>query len=223
MKKIITLLLSATMLIMGCAACGDKEEAKPSAKPTQTEKAEAPAEPTEAAEDLYANTINFTIEMEDGGIMKGELYPDLAPITVENFVNLAEDKFYDGLIFHRVISGFMIQGGGFDQSFTQKPTDAPIKNEAANQISNRRGTIAMARTAIVDSATCQFFINLVDNSFLDFRAPTQQHYGYCVFGEVVEGMDVVDAIAKVKTGNRGMHADVPVENVVINKAEITED
>ena len=109
----------------------------------------------------------------------------------------------------------MIQGGGFDTDFVQKPTNKPIKNEAANQLSNKRGTLAMARTQVVDSATCQFFINLVDNDFLDYKAPVPQYYGYCVFGKVVAGMDVVDKIAAVATGSRGMHRDVPVENVVI--------
>ena len=109
----------------------------------------------------------------------------------------------------------MIQGGGFDTGFTQKPTHDPIKNEAANQLPNKRGTIAMARTMVVDSATSQFFINLVDNDFLNFKAPIPQYYGYCVFGKVTEGMDVVDAIAQVKTTSRGMHQDVPEENVVI--------
>ena len=151
----------------------------------------------------------------DKGDIKIELFEKEAPITCENFKKYVRSGFYKNTIFHRVIPNFMIQGGGFDKSFTQKPAGEPIKNEAANQISNKRGTIAMARTSVVDSATCQFFINLVDNDFLDFRAPTQQHYGYCVFGKVVSGMEVVDAIAKVETGRRGMHQDVPVEDVVI--------
>ena len=112
----------------------------------------------------------------------------------------------------------MIQGGGFTANMDQKPTKEPIRNEAMNGLKNARGTIAMARTMVVDSATSQFFINLVDNDFLDFRAPTPQHYGYCVFGRVVEGMDAVDAIAKAETGRRGMHQDVPVENIVIRDA-----
>ena len=149
------------------------------------------------------------------GDIKIELFEAEAPVTCANFRKYVKEGFYKNTIFHRVIPGFMIQGGGFDTSFTQKPAHEPIKNEAANQISNKRGTIAMARTSVVDSATCQFFINLVDNDFLDFRAPTQQHYGYCVFGKVVTGMEVVDAIAKVETGRRGMHQDVPVEDEVI--------
>ena len=154
----------------------------------------------------------------DKGDIKIELFEAEAPKTCENFKRYVREGFYKNTIFHRVIPNFMIQGGGFDTSFTQKPAHEPIKNEAANQISNKRGTIAMARTSVVDSATCQFFINLVDNDFLDFRAPTPQHYGYCVFGRVVEGMDAVDAIAAVKTGRRGMHSDVPIENIVIRDA-----
>ena len=151
----------------------------------------------------------------DKGDIKIELFEAEAPKTCENFRRYVREGFYKNTIFHRVIPNFMIQGGGFDTDFTQKPAHEPIKNEATNQISNKRGTIAMARTSVVDSATCQFFINLVDNDFLDFRAPTPQHYGYCVFGRVVGGMDAVDAIAKAKTGRRGMHSDVPVENIVI--------
>ena len=154
----------------------------------------------------------------DKGDIKIELFEAEAPKTCENFRRYVREGFYKNTIFHRVIPNFMIQGGGFDTDFTQKPAHEPIKNEAANQISNKRGTIAMARTSVVDSATCQFFINLVDNDFLDFRAPTPQHYGYCVFGRVVEGMDAVDAIAKAETGRRGMHQDVPVENIVIRDA-----
>lgn len=149
------------------------------------------------------------------GDIKLELFEKEAPETVKNFLSYIKDGFYKNTIFHRVIPGFMIQGGGFDTGFTQKPTREPIKNEAANQVANKRGTIAMARTMVVDSATSQFFINLVDNDFLNYRAPMPQLYGYCVFGKVTEGMEVVDAIAQVKTGNRGMHQDVPVENVVI--------
>lgn len=144
-----------------------------------------------------------------------ELFEKEAPITTANFLEYVRSGFYKDTLFHRVINGFMIQGGGMDSDFNRKETNAPIKNEATNQISNKRGTIAMARTGVVDSATSQFFINLVDNDFLDFRAPVPQYFGYCVFGKVVSGMDVVDKIAQVKTGVRGMHRDVPVDNVVI--------
>ncbi len=144
-----------------------------------------------------------------------ELFEKEAPVTAKNFLEYVKSGFYKDTLFHRVIPGFMIQGGGMDRDFNQKATNAPIKNEATNQISNKRGTIAMARTGVVDSATSQFFINLVDNDFLDFRAPTPQYFGYCVFGKVVSGMDVVDKIANVATGSRGMHRDVPVEDVLI--------
>ena len=144
-----------------------------------------------------------------------ELFEKESPITAANFLEYVRSGFYNGTIFHRVIPGFMIQGGGFDTDFVQKPANKPIKNEAANQLSNKRGTLAMARTQVVDSATCQFFINLVDNDFLDYKAPVPQYYGYCVFGKVTSGMEVVDKIAAVATGSRGMHRDVPVENVVI--------
>ena len=140
-----------------------------------------------------------------------------APETVRNFVDYAKAGHYDGTIFHRVIDGFMIQGGGFTKDMNQKPTDAPIMNEAMNGLKNLRGTIAMARTMVVDSATSQFFINLVDNPFLDFVSPDPRNFGYAVFGRVVDGMDVVDAIAKVKTGCRGPHQNVPEEEISIKK------
>ena len=155
-----------------------------------------------------------TIKTSKGDI-KLELFEKEAPITVKNFLSYVNSGFYKGTIFHRVIPGFMIQGGGMTEQFVQKPADTPIKNEAANQISNKRGTIAMARTQVVDSATCQFFINVADNDFLDYKAPTPQHFGYCVFGKVIEGMDVADAIVSVPTTRRGMHRDVPQENIVI--------
>ena len=160
-----------------------------------------------------------TIETSMGSITV-ELDDEKAPITVKNFLDYAASGHYDGTIFHRVIDGFMIQGGGFTRAMDQKPTKAPIKNEAANGLTNKRGTIAMARTMVVDSATSQFFINLVDNDFLNFRAPTPQYYGYAVFGKVTDGMDVVDKIAKVKTGFAGPHQNVPEEPVVIKKVHV---
>lgn len=156
----------------------------------------------------------ITLKTSKGDI-KIRLFEEDAPITAKNFLGYVDSGFYKGTVFHRVIPGFMVQGGGFSEDFVQKPTGEPIKNEASNQLSNKRGTLAMARTNVVDSATAQFFINLVDNDFLDFKAPTPQHYGYCVFGEVVEGLDIVDKIAGTKTGARGMHRDVPTENIVI--------
>lgn len=149
-----------------------------------------------------------------------ELDPEKAPITAANFEQYVKDGFYDGLIFHRVIDGFMIQGGGFDAEMNQKQTRQPITNEADNGLANDKYTIAMARTQDPHSATAQFFINVNDNAFLNFKAPTLAGWGYAVFGKVVEGQDVVDAIAKVETGSRGYHDDVPKEAVVITKAEV---
>lgn len=149
-----------------------------------------------------------------------ELNAEKAPITVANFLSYVEKGFYDGVIFHRVIKDFMIQGGGFDLNMKQKATDATIKNEADNGLSNDKYTIAMARTMVPDSASAQFFINTKDNSFLNYSAPTTQGWGYCVFGKVVEGMDVVDKIQAVATGSRGGHQDVPVEPVIIEKAVV---
>ena len=149
-----------------------------------------------------------------------ELNEDKAPATVENFLNYVRDGFYDGTIFHRVIPDFMIQGGGFNDQMMQKATQDPIKNEADNGLANDRGTIAMARTPDPDSATAQFFINHKDNAFLNYTAPSEQGWGYCVFGEVTEGMDVVDEIAKVKTTNREGHSDVPEDVIVITTAKV---
>jgi cyclophilin family peptidyl-prolyl cis-trans isomerase len=149
------------------------------------------------------------------GTIKIEVDPDQAPVTVENFLQYVDDGFYAGTIFHRVIPGFMIQGGGFDPQMQEKATNPPIKNEADNGLKNLRGTLSMARTQVKDSATSQFFINLKDNDFLDHGA---RDSGYAVFARVVEGMDVVEAIAGVKTGNHGPHGDVPVDPVVIESA-----
>ena len=152
------------------------------------------------------------------GDIKLELFADAAPKTVANFLEYVNSGFYNGTLFHRVIDGFMIQGGGFDQKFKQKETRAPIENEADNRLSNEIGTIAMARTMDPHSATAQFFINVNNNDFLDYRSPSPQFYGYCVFGKVVEGMDVVNKIKGVKTGGRAGHQDVPKEDVVILEA-----
>jgi Peptidyl-prolyl cis-trans isomerase (rotamase) - cyclophilin family len=154
------------------------------------------------------------------GVITLELDAEKAPVTVENFLQYVRDGFYDGTVFHRVIDGFMIQGGGFEPGMSQKPTRAPIKNEAANGLKNDAYTIAMARTSVPDSATAQFFINVSNNSFLNFTAPTPQGYGYAVFGKVTEGKEVVDAIKKIRTGSRAGHQDVPMEDIVITKAEI---
>ncbi|MDA8094250.1 MAG: peptidylprolyl isomerase [Betaproteobacteria bacterium] len=154
------------------------------------------------------------------GTITVELYPEKAPATVENFLEYAKSGFYNNTIFHRVIDGFMIQGGGFEPGMTQKETRAPVKNEADNGLKNERYTIAMARTPNPHSATAQFFINVADNGFLDYSAPTPQGWGYCVFGKVVEGQDVVDRIKKVKTGSKGGHQDVPVDDVVITSVDV---
>ena len=168
---------------------------------------------------MTGNTPKVLLETSMGNI-KLELFEKDAPLTVANFLAYVDEGHYDSTIFHRVIPGFMIQGGGFTADMEQKPTNEPIRNEAMNGLKNVRGTIAMARTMVVDSATSQFFINLVDNGFLDFRNPTPQGFGYAVFGKVTKGMEVVDKIAKVQTGNRGMHQDVPVEPVIIKKVTV---
>nr|UOP05714.1 peptidyl-prolyl cis-trans isomerase [Conchiformibius kuhniae] len=146
-----------------------------------------------------------------------------APQTVANFKQYAEQGFYNGTVFHRVIDGFMVQGGGFTADMVQKPTADPVPNEADNGLKNHTGTVAMARTADPHSATSQFFINVADNAFLNHTGKTAQGYGYTVFGKVVEGMDVVQKIAKVRTGNRAGHQDVPLEPVVINRVQIVSD
>lgn len=169
--------------------------------------------PSTENEKMDTNPI-VVIETTLGNI-EVELDEEKAPVTVANFLSYVDASFYNGTIFHRVIPNFMIQGGGFTASMSQKETKAPIRNEAANGLSNKRGTIAMARTQVVDSATAQFFINTVDNKFLDFRSPTIQGYGYAVFGRVISGMDVVDAISGVKTGWKAGMKDVPVETVEI--------
>jgi peptidyl-prolyl cis-trans isomerase B (cyclophilin B) len=156
------------------------------------------------------------------GDIKLELDKAKAPVTVENFVQYVKDGHYDGTIFHRVIGNFMIQGGGFDKDMKQKPTNAPIKNEANNGLKNEVGTIAMARTQDPHSASSQFFINVADNSFLNFSSESRQGWGYAVFGKVVDGMDVVNNIKNVKTTNSGFHENVPVNPVIIEKAELVE-
>jgi cyclophilin family peptidyl-prolyl cis-trans isomerase len=170
--------------------------------------AKAPKEPVK---------VQILIETSLGEIT-AELYPDKAPLTVSNVLSYVDRKFYDETIFHRVISDFMIQGGGFTKEMVQKPTAAPVKNEADNGVSNTRGTLAMARTMIVDSATSQFFINLTDrNTFLNHTAKTDRGWGYCVFGKVVAGMDVVDKIAGTETGSVGQFENVPKTPVVIKR------
>jgi peptidyl-prolyl cis-trans isomerase B (cyclophilin B) len=161
---------------------------------------------------LHTNFGDITLELDR----------EKAPLTAQNFEDYVTSGHFDNTLFHRVIDGFMIQGGGFEPGMIQKPVRAPIANEAGNGLKNEKYTVAMARTSDVNSATAQFFINVKDNDFLDYKSPTSQGFGYCVFGKVVEGQDVVDKIKKVKTGNRSGHQNVPVENVLIEKAELVQ-
>jgi len=168
-----------------------------------------------------AAAANPKVEMETTkGKFVIELFPEKAPDTVKNFLNYVDTKFYDGTIFHRVIPKFMIQGGGFTADMKRKPAGAPIKNEADNGLKNDRGTIAMARTNDPHTATAQFFINTINNDFLNHKSKTQQGWGYVVFGKVVAGMDVVDAISSAKTVMRGMYRDVPAENIEIRSTVV---
>ncbi len=173
-----------------------------------------------AASNCLAAEAPKVIFQTTAGKIVIELNPAKAPKSVENFIQYAKDGFYNNTIFHRVISGFMVQGGGFTETFSQKPVRAPIKNEADNGLSNARGSIAMARTNNPNSATAQFFINLVDNNFLNHTAPTPRGWGYAVFGQVIEGMDVVDKIATVRTGRKNGHSNVPLNNIVITATEV---
>ncbi len=169
-----------------------------------------------------AQAANPNVEIKTNmGTMTLELYPDKAPETVKNFLGYVKSGFYDGTIFHRVIDGFMIQGGGFDARFNQKATQAPIRNEAANGLKNETYTVAMARTGAPHSATAQFFVNVKDNAFLDYRSADARGYGYCVFGKVIQGQDVAARIAKVPTGAAGpFGSDVPLTSVVIEKVSL---
>jgi peptidyl-prolyl cis-trans isomerase B (cyclophilin B) len=161
---------------------------------------------------IHLNTTHGTIILE--------LYPDIAPKTVENFLTYVRERFYDGTLFHRVIDNFVIQGGGFESGMRQKPTHPPIQNEADNKKRNIRGSVAMARTSDPHSATSQFFINLADNDFLNYTASTPEGWGYCVFGQVIEGMHVVDRIKGVPTGSKLGFKDVPLTDVLIENVQI---
>jgi peptidyl-prolyl cis-trans isomerase B (cyclophilin B) len=156
------------------------------------------------------------------GVIRLEIDGDKAPLSAENFLSYVKSGHYDGTVFHRVIKGFMVQGGGMEPGLSQKPTQAAIQNEANNGLKNNKYTVAMARTNAPHSATAQFFINTADNDFLNFRSESPQGWGYAVFGKVVEGTDVVDKIEGVRTGNRGFHADVPVDDVLITRAVVVE-
>ena len=196
-----------TPILLASACYLHAEEAQPAA--------------TVAAAATTAKPVIATMETSKGTI-ELELNAEKAPLSVANFVAYAKKGHYDGTIFHRVIPGFMIQGGGFTADMAQKPTDAPIKNEGGNGLSNQRGTIAMARTRVADSATSQFFINVVDTSQMLDRAHSGDGAGYAVFGKVTKGMDVADAIVAVPTTNNGPHANVPVEPVTIKSVKIAE-
>ncbi len=172
--------------------------------------------PAFAGEKKMAKKANPTVVMETSeGVITIELWADKAPVTVKNFLRYTDEKFYDGTIFHRVIDNFMIQGGGFTADMEKKNAHEPVKNEATSELKNDRGTIAMARTNQVNSATCQFFINLKNNDFLNHRDNTPRGFGYAVFGKVIKGQEVVDRIAKVKITTSGPHRDVPAKPVVI--------
>ncbi len=198
----------AGILLSAVAPSGAQEKKADEAKPAEETKTET-----------KANIVKITLETSKGNI-EIELDAEKAPISTANFVNYAKKGHYEGTIFHRVIPGFMIQGGGFDAEMTQKGTDAPIANESKNGLKNARGTIAMARTNVPDSATSQFFINVKDNANLDY--PSFDGYGYAVFGKVTAGMDVVDAIVGVPTTSKGPHQNVPAEPILIKSAKVAE-
>ncbi len=166
-----------------------------------------------------STTPRVKLQTNQGDILI-ELNAEKAPETVANFLNYVNSGFYNGTIFHRVINNFMIQGGGFEAGMKQKPTEAPVKNEADNGLKNDKYTLAMARTTDPHSATAQFFINVADNDFLNFTAPTPNGWGYAVFGKVVEGTEVVDAMKTSQTGNKGFHQDVPVADIIIETATV---
>jgi len=208
-NQLLIAFISFFLLLSGCNA---QEPSKEARAPQQTNVA------TKTGEKMSTNPI-VKLETNKGTITL-ELDAEKAPNSVENFVTYVNDGFYDGTIFHRVIPGFMIQGGGMNPDMSEKANKSPIKNEANNGLKNDRGTIAMARTNDPHSATSQFFINLKDNGFLDHTSESPAGWGYAVFGKVIDGMDVVDEIAKVKTGNHGPHGDVPLEPVVIEKATV---
>lgn len=217
MNKAMGFIFAVMLALTGCMGSDTKEEtAAPSPAPTTTQVQEQVKKETMSTNPkvlLETSKGNITLELDAAG----------APNSTENFVGYVKDGFYDGLVFHRVIKGFMVQGGGMNEDMQEKgDKKAPIQNEANNGLKNDKYTVAMARTMDPHSASSQFFINSNDNDFLNFRAETPQGWGYAVFGKVVDGTDVVDAIEGVKTGTRGMHQDVPVEPVTIVKASIVE-
>jgi peptidyl-prolyl cis-trans isomerase A (cyclophilin A) len=217
---IVLFSLSVLMFVVGCER---KESEKGELEQDEQEQAEQGKQVQEAQGEISTKTVSteggnpIVLMSTSMGDIKIELYPEKAPITVENFLGYAKDGFYDGTIFHRVIPGFMIQGGGFTPDMNQKPAKDPIKNEADNGLKNDKGTIAMARTNVVESATSQFFINQASNDFLNHGS---RDFGYAVFGKVVEGMDVVDKIAAARTGSVGMYQDVPEEVIMIKSVKV---
>ncbi len=221
------ILLSSLFMCVGLViSCNQAPEQKSEIKTETTEAQSEAAAQDSATEETEAKTENdekgenpMVLISTNHGDIKLELDKEKAPITVENFLVYVNEGFYDDTIFHRVIPGFMVQGGGFEDGMNQKPTKDPIKNEADNGVTNNRGTVAMARTSVVDSATSQFFINLADNDFLNNGS---RDFGYAVFGKVVEGMDVVDKIAALKTGTSGPFRDVPEEAVTITSTKVVE-
>ena len=222
---LFSFLILMMSLLVDCGGSGAPEpEAEPAAseetpaavEPAEEEPESAPEEEAEASDIIYP-----VVEMAtSAGVIRLELYPEKAPVTVENFLTYVRDGFYDGTIFHRVVPGFVIQGGGFTPDMTQKDTRPPIQNEADNGLKNDRGTICMARTPDPNSATSQFFINTKDNPALDFRDRSTRGWGYAVFGKVIQGMDVVDAIEKVPRTRKSGYDDVPEEPVIIESARI---
>lgn len=219
---LMALLLGSSLVLSACS--GDSEtpadlgSMADQAAETATDAAESVSDAVSDAANTVSDELdgNPVVVMETSmGSIEIELWADRAPVSVENFLRYVDNGLYDNLTFHRVIPGFMIQGGGYDSDFTEMSGYPPITNEADPSLQNTRGTLAMARTNVVDSATSQFFINLVDNAFLNQTGTTPQQFGYAVFGEVINGMDVVDEIATVDTGNRNQHQNVPVEPVMI--------
>jgi len=213
-SQFLIVLFSFFFFITGCNANEPKTTEKSENSNTQTQ----PVETKKSGDKMSANP---KIKLETSkGTMVLELDAEKAPNTAANFVGYVNDGFYDGLIFHRVITNFMVQGGGMNPDMSEKPNKTPIQNEANNRLKNDRGTVAMARTNDPHSATSQFFINLKDNDFLNHTSESPAGWGYAVFGKVTEGSEVIDEIAQVKTGNHGHHGDVPLEPVTIIKATV---
>ena len=213
--------LALALALVALSGCGEARDQNGQTSQTQASPA-SPASPaaSRAAQNSPRTEENPVVILDTNrGPITVELWPERAPVTVENFLRYVDGGFFDGLIFHRVMAGFMIQGGGFTPNMQQKPGFEPISNEAKADVPNNRGTIAMARTNVIDSATSQFFINLADNDFLNHRAPTQTEYGYAVFGQVTAGMETVDTIATVPTTTRSGHQNVPVDPIIITSAK----